>query len=150
MLMQMRRLGERRALCYIDVAMKRALCVTNSSRLSAALMALIIGSLCFSVGEGLRLTPFPVTTSLQIEEPDVLSLAKEAGGLSLLKHGPLDVPSQLQKRTKRQTTDFAFQPSAEDRPLVTLGWNYRQDESVLLTSSLFVSRPAGRAPPLVS
>jgi len=111
-------------------------------------MAVIVGSLCFSVGEGLRLTPFPVSAKLQVE--DGLSVAKVAAGGSLSKYGPLDVPSQSQKRSKRHSTEFAFQDVAETCQYVLLDWRFLEDESVQLRSSLFVSRPAGRAPPLRS
>jgi hypothetical protein len=114
------------------------------------LMALIIGSLCFSVGEGLRLTPFPVSALLQIDEPNVLSVAKDAAGSSLFKYGPLDVPSPIQKRSKRQTTDFGSQPQSQSTPIVAFISRRFEDESVDLRSFLFVSRPAGRAPPFVS
>ena len=111
-------------------------------------MAVIVGSLCFSVGEGLRLTPFPVSANQQVE--DGLSVAREATDGSLSKYGPLDVPSQSQKRSKRQTTDFAAQPQAESAAVVTFVWQHLEDKSIQLKSSLFVSRPAGRAPPSLS
>lgn len=113
-------------------------------------MAVIIGSLCFSVGEGLRLTPFPVSGLLQIEESNGLSAPTEAAGSSLFKYGPLDVPSQLQKRSKRQTTDFGSQPQAVSSPKVVFVSHRFEDESLRLRSTLFVSRPAGRAPPFRS
>ena len=113
------------------------------------LLALIIGSLCFSVGEGLRLTPFPVSNLLQVEEPSRLSVAKDASDLTR-RSGPLDIPSQVQKRSKRQTTDFGPQPFPASAPVVAF-ISYRfEDESVQLRSILFVSRPAGRAPPTVA
>ena len=111
-------------------------------------MAVIVGSLCFSVGEGLRLTPFPVSAHVQVE--DGLSVAKEATGGSLSKYGPLDVPSQSQKRSKRHSTEFAFQDVAETSLCVLPAWRFLEDESVQFRTSLFVSRPAGRAPPLLS
>ena len=109
-------------------------------------MAVIVGSLCFSVGEGLRLTPFPASNQLQIEVPNGLSVAKDGGGLTRT-YGPLDVPSQVQKRSKRQTTDFAPQPLAESSQAVASISHRSEDRSVQLRSSLFGSRPAGRAPP---
>ena len=102
-------------------------------------MALIIGSLCFSAGEGLRLTPFPVFAHPQVEEINDLVGAKYA---------PLDVPLQVQKRSKRQTTDFTFQPiGGEQFTAVTA--HYVVDESLQLRFALFLSRPTGRAPPSV-
>ena len=63
--------------------------------MSFAVLAVIIGSLCFSVGEGLRLTPFPVSSLTENSEND------------RSKYGPLDVPAQPQKRSKRQALDLA-------------------------------------------
>ena len=123
--------------------------MTRSIQLSFVLVAVIVGSLCFSVGEGLRLTPFPVSNPLQIEEPNGLSVAKDAGGLTRT-YGPLDIPSQVQKRSKRQTNDFGPQPVAESCQDVALIRHRVEAESVRITSSLFVSRPSGRAPPLLS
>ena len=123
--------------------------VTKPIQLSTVLMAVIVGSLCFSVGEGLRLTPFPVSIQLQVEELHGLSVAKDAGGLTRT-YGPLDVPSQLQKRSKRQTTDFGPKPQAESSEAVAF-ISYRfEDTSVQLRSSQRVLRPAGRAPPFRS
>lgn len=129
--------------------MKRFVRTTRPTQLSVVLMAVIVGSLCFSVGEGLRLTPFPVSNPLQIEEPSRLSVAKDAGDLTRT-YGPLDIPSQVQKRSKRQTTDFGPQPLAESSPVVAFVSYRFEDESVQLRSILFVSRPAGRAPPFVA
>ncbi len=119
-------------------------------RFARVTLLAIVGSLCFSVGEGLRLTPFPVSSQLQIEDSNGLSVAKDAGGKSLSKYGPLDVPSQLQKRGKRQTTDFGPQPLAETSPVVALIPHCFESKSVQLISTLFVSRPAGRAPPFLA
>ena len=111
-------------------------------------MALIIGSLCFSVGEGLRLTPFPVSTFSQVGETNGLAPANETGDSSVAKYGPLGVPSQVQKRSKRQTTDFIFQ-SIGGEQFTAVTAHDEADESVQLRSALFLSRPTGRAPPSV-
>ena len=108
-------------------------------RWSPVLMAVIVGSLCFSVGEGLRLTPFPV--SAQLEE------SKDVADRALSKYGPLDVPSHVQKPSKRQTTDFAPPSQSASCSSVTFVFQRLEDQSVQLSSSLFVSRPSGRAPP---
>ena len=115
----------------------------------SVLLAVIIGSLCFSVGEGLRLTPFPVLNQLQIKELNGLSVAKDAGGLTRT-YGPLDVPSQSQKRSKRQTSVFESHPQAESSKQIAFTSYRVEDSFVHLRSSLFVSRPAGRAPPFRS
>jgi hypothetical protein len=114
-------------------------------RMKFFLMAVIVCSLCFSVGEGLRLTPFPV---FQVEDSNGLSVAKDAGGVKRT-YGPLDVPSQAQKRTKRQTTDFGPQPRVETFQDVSLISHRFEELSVQLRSSRFIPRPAGRAPPVL-
>ena len=119
-------------------------------RFAHVTLAVIVISLCFSVGEGLRLTPFPVSNQLQIEEPNGFYFAKDDGGVTRSTYGPLDVPSHVQKRSKRQTTDFGPKPVAESSQHVALVQHRVEDQSVRLRSSLFVSRPSGRAPPFPS
>ena len=125
--------------------MKRFARIARSTQLSSVLMAVIVGSLCFSVGEGLRLRPFPVSN--QVEEPHVFSVVKDVGGLTRSTYGPLDVPSQVQKRSKRQTTDFGPRPVIESNDDLVLVSHRFENKSVQLSASLFVSRPSGRAPP---
>jgi hypothetical protein len=107
------------------------------------ILAVIVVSLCFSVGEGLRLTPFPVSNLLQ--EVSDLSVAND----SRSTYGPIDVPSQVQKRSKRQTTDFGSQPLVEVIQDVALISHRLEDRFVQLRSTVFVARPPGRAPPLL-
>ena len=115
-------------------------------RFVRVILAVIVGSLCFSMGEGLRLTPFPVSNQLQKSNDSFV--AKDAGGITRT-YGPLDVPSQIQKRSKRQTTDFGPQPVAAGCLDVAVISHRFENESVQLRSSLVVSRPSGRAPPLL-
>ncbi len=112
-------------------------------------MVLIIGSLCFSVGEGLRLRPFPTAVSSE-QEPSTLSVVKDTAKSQFSKYGPLDVPSQLQKRSKRQTIDFAPHSLAESNQVLAGVWYRLEDESVQFKSLRYVPRPAGRAPPRLS
>ena len=106
--------------------------------MSFAVLAVIVGSLCFSAGEGLRLTPFPVSSLTENSEND------------RSQYGPLDVPAQLQKRSKRQALDLAGPGSGETRKVVT-SFSYLFDNEAVGTGSvLFVHRPEGRAPPSIS
>jgi len=130
--------------------MKKFASIASSPRWLAVWVAVIIGSLCFSVGEGLRLTPFPVNGLSQIQEINGLTPANEAVSSFVAKYGPLDVPAPVQKGSKRQTTDFALQPLAAVGEFVPLTVHYSVDGFIQLRSSLFVSGPTGRAPPLVS
>jgi hypothetical protein len=121
--------------------------VTNSRVITGALLAVIIGSLCFSVGEGLRLTPFPVTTLSQTEGSNTAINVYETAP-SLSKYGPLDVPSQ--KRSKRSSIDFASGSSA-GRELVSIAvvgvFDYEAEDLKYLPH---IAHPSGRAPPLNS
>ena len=106
--------------------------------MSFSVLAVIIGSLCFSAGEGLRLTPFPVSSLTESAEND------------RSQYGPLDVPAQPQKRSKRQALDLAGPGSEATREVVT-SFSYRSEcETVETGSVLFVHRPEGRAPPSIS
>lgn len=101
----------------------------------------VISSLCFSVGEGLRLTPFPIWAS---------STAKPVEQLSKHKYGPLDVPTQYVARNKRQAEplDFLLSPTTREvAPTLTYSTVFERREIV---SVLVVSQFAGRAPPFVS
>src|SRR5689334_18655943 len=84
--------------CYSDGSMKKLSRVMSSPVLSAVILV----ALCFSVGEGLRLTPFPVSSLAQTEETNVST----PSAISASQYGPLNVPSQNQKRSKRQALDL--------------------------------------------
>lgn len=116
----------------------------------SVILIVVIASLCFSIGEGLRLTPFPISALTQVEEPNILLDARASHETSLYKYGPLDVPTQTQKRSKRQAVDFACQPAGGDCELLAYQCPSFERESVHVVSILFVSRPAGRAPPFVT
>jgi hypothetical protein len=118
--------------------------------MSSVILIVVIGSLCFSVGEGLRLTPFPVSALTRVESTSVLSVAKISHENSIFKHGPLDVPTQTQKRSKRQVEDFACPPSVSSQEPRAILCSSFDHESVHIVYIPFVSRPAGRAPPSVS
>jgi hypothetical protein len=126
--------------------MKKFSRALGSRLMSSALAAVILGALCFSVGEGLRLTPFPVSTSTQT--PD-FSLTSTSGKSSLSKYGPLDVPSQNQKRSKRQGLDLAGPVVADTRDFTPEWSASAEHDSVNAPVVLFVARPAGRAPPFL-
>jgi len=106
--------------------------------MSSAVLAVIVGSLCFSVGEGLRLTPFPVSSLTENSEND------------LSQYGPLDVPAQPQKRTKRHALDLACPGTGGARKIVSSFSYIFEYEAVDTGSLLFVHRPDGRAPPSIS
>ena len=123
--------------------------VTNSFVVTAAVLAVIIGSLCFSVGEGLRLTPFPTLAVSETRDSGTVVNIKDTH-VSLSKYGPLDVPAQSQKRGKRNTVELAS-ASPVGRELVFTcvvdTFKYEADDLNLLSPVACLS---GRAPPLNS
>lgn len=122
--------------------------MTNSYVMTATLLAVIIGSLCFSVGEGLRLRPFPNPTSAQTEDSGTLKDAGESIQVSLSKYGPLDVPAQTQKRNKRHTLELASSTFARTQLAFTSNSSSFLYEPDAEQSSPFVASHLGRAPPL--
>jgi hypothetical protein len=121
---------------------------TMSSRLvSTTLLAVIIGALCFSVGEGLRLTPFPVSAQ-ELDAGEAVS--STFAEISLSHYGPLDVPARAQKRNKRYAVDFTAPGSPMNRDAVTVSFVLSEDEAPDVASVVFIARPSGRAPPFAS
>jgi hypothetical protein len=114
------------------------------------MLAVVIAALCFSVGEGLQLTPFPLSSLATAKSADIQLTATASDQRTLHKYGPLDVPTQTQKRNKRQTVDIACGPAIGTQQISNHQFFSSAIESVDKASSLVVSLPAGRAPPLVS
>jgi hypothetical protein len=110
----------------------------------------VLVALCFSIGEGLRLTPFPVFGLTTDITSDPQLGANGSQELSLYKYGPLDVPTQKQKRNKRPVVDFVCPPTDIARDLPTYLSRSTDHGPVRVVSSLFRSRAAGRAPPSIS
>jgi hypothetical protein len=108
--------------------------------LRAAIISIgVVACLCFSIGEGLRLTPFPVSVVSEAEG------FKDANN-SLRRYGPLDVPARAQSRNKRQVVDYAF--SAPERALeLPRAVSPVSHESLELHQIYTGSPPIGRAPP---
>jgi hypothetical protein len=121
---------------------------TTSCFVRAIILIGVIACLCFSVGEGLRLTPFPVSALAEVGLTNTQPNATASYQKSLRKYGPLDVPTRVQQRGKRQAVDHGYTPSESNRELgahrVLLPSN---GETVSIVSLLFGSRLSGRAPP---
>lgn len=126
--------------------MKKFSRAMGSRVMSSALAAIIVGALCFSVGEGLRLTPFPVSTATQSAD---LSVNNTNEKTSRIRYGPLDVPSQNQKRSKRQLLDLAGPVLAGTRHVAPEWSAASAYDPANAPAVLFVARPSGRAPPVL-
>jgi len=129
----------------VSKSMKKVSRAMSSRVRSSAMLAVIVGSLCFSVGEGLRLTPFPVSTVI---EPQEVSLTNPAFAKRLSQYGPLDVPAQSQKRSKRQVLAVAGPSASGTQVMPAVLSSVSENETTNPVAVRFVSRPAGRAPPL--
>lgn len=120
-------------------------------RLATWIVSLVVlVALCFSIGEGLRLTPFPVSTLAIDEAADRQFSAEASQKVALYKYGPLDVPPQNQKRTKRHIAEFVNAPSGIVRKLPPCIYSSCDQQPPHVGSALFVSRLAGRDPPFSS
>lgn len=127
--------------------MKKFSRTMKSRVVSSAVLAVIIGALCFSVGEGLRLTPFPVSAQ---ERDAGVAVSNSVIAISLAQYGPLDVPARAQKRSKRYAVDFAGHGLPVNRDTVSVSSFSPEDEAIEVASVLFEARPSGRAPPFES
>ena len=121
---------------------------TNSAVMTAVLLAVIIGSLCFSVGEGLRLTPFPVSMiSLNQDDGNDVGTIDE---IVVARYGPLDVPAPAQKRTKRHSVNLVCDVATGMRPFVASIVKRSSDAIELPDPLSFIAPNSGRAPPFQS
>lgn len=120
----------------------------NSRTTASIILIVVISSLCFSVGEGLRLTPFPISALIGLGETS--STAKPAEQISNHKYGPLDVPAQHQKRSKRQAVPLDFLVTRTECEVPTTLHSSATHEGSDIVSVRVVSQFAGRAPPFIS
>ncbi len=110
----------------------------------------VIACLCFSVGEGLRLTPFPICDQ---GEANVTKLEKIIAVTPTPRwiHGPMDVRTWVLKKDKRQNVDFGSPEFVNNDNLtayhVSISGNYKPS-SILI--SRFRSVTSDRAPPSLS
>jgi len=96
-------------------------------------------SLLFSVGEGLRLSPFQDT-----DQPTPgLAVTTEQNPFV---YGPLDVPVQVVKRTKRHSLDVDVPPVVATVQLPEVSLNCSQTQLCKPAQSMHSLR-LGRAPP---
>ncbi len=111
----------------------------------------VIACLCFSVGEGLRLTPFPTSThteSIVLKRSVGVIIAKQN---PLWIHGPLDVPARIQKRDQGQVVDYGSPQILSNREVALYhGRLLSSYKPIPIISSPFGSVTTGRAPPFLS
>jgi hypothetical protein len=121
----------------------------RSRIMSSIAISLTLGALCFSVGEGLRLTPFPIAQSGQVDPASDLTIARTSQS-SVHTYGPLDIPTQAQKRNKRFAIDLSGPVSFYTNESFTCRDRQVEYQSNNVASLLLVAIPPGRAPPFTS
>jgi hypothetical protein len=138
----------RRILVLLSPSMIRTARKNTSCFVRTTLLVGVIACLCFSVGEGLRLRPFPVSALAESEPANPQFDATASNEISLRKYGPLDVPSRVQKRGKRQVVDYGHATS-QNSPELTVQQVLLSsvNEPASIVSLLFGSHLSGRAPP---
>lgn len=127
--------------------MKGLFLTPRSRSVSSIVISLTLMALCFSVGEGLRLTPFPVNARL---DPASGPTTRGTSQLHVYEYGPLAVPTQLQKREKRFALDFSSPVSAYSYESFTRLYAATDPHSFIVASALPVAFPSNRAPPLTA
>lgn len=128
--------------------MKHLMPTLRSRSVSSIVLIVAITALCFSVGEGLRLTPFPVSQN-QVD-PAKASSTGEASQFSAYTYGPLAAPAQPQKRSKRVAIEVSCPVSTYTHELLTSLHVSPEHESQAIGSVLLVAFPSDRAPPLTA
>lgn len=119
----------------------------------AVLVVGVVACLCFSAGEGLRLTPLPSLPPVEVGPTELQASVTLARAAHLNRTGPLDVPAQgqAQKRGKRQAPECECPPSVNARELpFQQSTPSGTDGQPVRASRLLVARPPGRAPPHAS
>ena len=110
----------------------------------------VLACLCLSVGEGLRLRPFPISTLATALARDTQPNKSIKHENSRRKYGPLDVPARILTRSKRQALDYAKPSFQANDQLATHGLLFfGSSELEGIVSDPVASIAQGRAPPLI-
>ncbi|HKR13811.1 MAG TPA: hypothetical protein VJT15_17230 [Pyrinomonadaceae bacterium] len=129
--------------------MKELFLTLRSRFVSSIVISLTLIALCFSVGEGLRLTPFPVSRDAQLD-PASSPKTTRSSQFYVQEYGPLAVPAQPQKRDKRFAIDLSGPVAAYSHELFTRRYSAFDYQPSTLVSALVVAFPSDRAPPLTA
>jgi len=119
---------------------------TNKANLRRrVLLVVMIGCLCFSPGEGLRLTPF---TLWELQQPQVNESHLHDSGWNKLtnRYNPAVAPTRPMKRSK-QVVDSEGQPPQGNRELTHEPRVPVTAEAVNIIFLVLTSRISSRAPP---
>ena len=110
----------------------------------------VVASLCFSVGEGLRLRPFPISSGAHDDFVVVPSIPKVSSESWFQQYGPI-YAMRVQSRNKRQVVEYACPPfKSVCESILNCTYRFRGDGFHRVSSEYYRSSPSGRAPPLFS
>lgn len=125
-------------------------CQDMSRVMRTTVLVGVLAALCFSVGEGLRLTPFPLST--MAESASTAESYFQASHESVsARSGPVYTPTRVQNRNKRDAVDYAFLTGRSNPVSTAYGlFFFAPDETNRAASASFASSPSGRAPPFFS
>ena len=111
-------------------------------------LAGVLAGLCFSVGEGLRLRPFPISSMTESGAVTAASHFQASHESVSARYGPVYTPARLQQRNKREAVDYAYLPGRSNHVLTGYGiCFFAPDEPDRVASATFAMSPSGRAPP---
>ena len=131
---------------YFLTRMKDFLPTMRSRFVSSMVVSLTLMALCFSVGEGLRLTPFPVSQNAQVD----FSSINRGSQSSIYTYGPLDIPIQTQKRSKRFAIDLLCPAPLGTGEFVPQQYPAFERRTHPFISTLLIAFPSERGPPHIS
>jgi hypothetical protein len=114
---------------------------------TTVLVGVLVG-LCFSVGEGLRLRPFPINSLADSGVPKTESFIQASNESASARYGPVYTPTRVQNRNKREALDHAYLPGRSNHVLTGYGIFFSHcDETRTVASASLASSRSGRAPP---
>lgn len=94
-----------RSVILFSLIMKSSMGLQHRNGKPLFLLACIVAALCFSAGEGLRLTPFPANDLAGTTLREGQLGDRGTGETSTPKYGPIDLPKRTQARNKHKVFD---------------------------------------------
>lgn len=107
----------------------------------------VLAGLCFSVGEGLQLRPFPISSIAESGVATAELHFQASNQFVSARYGPVYTPARVQNRNKRDVVDYAYLPGRSNHVLTGYGTFFFAPDEINRASASFASSPSGRAPP---
>ncbi|HEX5884403.1 MAG TPA: hypothetical protein VFY67_07640 [Pyrinomonadaceae bacterium] len=111
----------------------------------------VLAGLCFSVGEGLRLRPFPISSMTESGVAMAKSYFLASHESVSARYGPVYTPARVQNCNKREAVDYAYLPGRSNHVSTGYGIFFAApDKTNRVACANFATSPSGRAPPFFS